>query len=216
MKKLFYSILLCALLFTSCTRNEFEFSCNPELNTYIATHLDEVSQIPFQELTSSDLVFQQAAFRSFSIEKKREVWLQKIQTLIDSKMYSDVETNHLVKLKEHLTKDYFAPNKDEQQIKQRREFAASWISYAKNTLGWSAKDVAFVVYRLYSKQSQFDIEVDAINSLAEQATTDPELSCHCSSSTDFCSLGVCVMDGCKSSLGCGWFWTENCDGNCRS
>jgi hypothetical protein len=210
-----FILILLILFFTSCKNDVVEFSCDPILNSYISSHKDMLNQITVTELASSDLVFQQAVFRSFDAAKKREIWLEKIQFLMESQNYNEDEYIHLSKLKNHIVENYFTEESIKLFVNERSLFASNWIEYAKNNLGWSNKDIAFIVYRLYTNPIQFEAELNTIISISKEVVTDSEGGCNCNTSSDFCSGSICNSDNCSISSGCGWVWSESCNGICR-
>ena len=209
-------ILVIAILFlfmVSCKRNEAVFSCDPTLNEYISTHTVGLKSLSLYELTKSDLAFQQAVFRSYDAAKKREVWLQKIQLLLDNQNYTEAEYAHVASLLNHLHENYFEPENIASEALVRRQFAVDWISKAKTNLGWSDKGIAFVIYRLYTNQIQFDSEINA--SQTDQIEIgDPSGNCSCSTASDYCITNRCNSGSCNITTGCGWLWSETCDGKC--
>lgn len=214
--KTLFKVLIFTFIFTSCKHDKVLFSCDPILNQYVATHQNVLKSLSLADLTNSDLVFQQAVFRSYDALKKREVWVQKIQTLLDTQNYSPAEFAHMNSLLDHIHEDYFVQENIESERLERKQFAADWINKAKNSLGWSDKQVAFVVYRLYTNSSQFDNELKFIQSIQNQDSIDPPANCYCCTSFDYClSSTNCISGGCMITTGCGWLWSETCDGGCR-
>ena len=209
-----FSVIILIFLFTaSCKRNEAIFSCNTSINEYVSNHISELKSLSLTDLTKSDLAFQQAVFRSYDAAKKREIWLQKIQLLLDTQNYTEAEYSHVSNLLSHLHANYFEPDNLESEAFDRRQFALAWIGKAKSELGWSDKDIAFVVYRLYTKQEQFNPEINT--SPANQTdTVDPNGNCSCSTESDFCVANYCMSGNCKIASNCGWLWSETCDGKC--
>ena len=106
--KLILLILVFILLTASCKQQNGYFSCDPILNEYVSSHQTDLEMITFKDLTNSDLTFQQAVFRSFDVAKKREIWLQKIQLLLNTQNYTEAEYAHVASLLNHLQEDYFA------------------------------------------------------------------------------------------------------------
>jgi len=211
--KLILVIILFILFTASCKQNEAVFSCDPVLNEYISTHIGELKLLSLNDLTKSDLAFQQAVFRSYDAAKKREIWLQKIQSLLDTQNYTEAEYAHVASLLNHLHEDYFVKEKIGTEANERKQFASDWISKAKNSLGWSDKQIAFVVYRLYTNPVEFDAEINAIQANVLE-TTDPNGNCTCNTSSSFCSNLMCTSGSCNITTGCGWLWSETCDGKC--
>lgn len=184
--KLILLILLFILITASCKQQNGYFSCDPILNKYVFPHQTDLELITFKDLTNSDLAFQQAVFRSFDVAKKREIWLQKIQILLDKQNYTEAEYAHVASLLNHLQDEYFAIAINATEANERKQFASDWISKAKITLGWSEKQIAFVVYRLYTNQVQFDAEINAIQVNVKESI-DPNGYCTCNTSSSFCS-----------------------------
>lgn len=211
--KVISSIVLFLLFTVSCKQNETTFSCDPVINVYVSTHKAQLKSLSFNDLTKSDLVFQQAVFRSYDAAKKREVWQQKIQLLLDTQNYTDSEYALVASIKNHLHDNYFEPGNLESEALERRQFAADWIRKAKTELNWTDKDIAFVVYRLYTNPIQFDAEIRA--SQTDQIEVgDPNGNCTCNSNSDFCLNSHCNSGSCNITTGCGWLWSETCDGKC--
>lgn len=201
------------LALTSCKVNEGAFSCDAELNAYVKRHRNDLKSASIGDLSKSDLAYQQAVFRSWDAEQKRQAWMEKIEVLLETQNYSSGEYNHVNSLLGHLHEGYFEKEGLEAEATERRQFAGAWISKAKNDFGWSDKQVAFVVYRLYTDPSQRDAELAAVS---HPDGIDPVGNCACSTKSDFCSNAVCQAGSCVlQSTGCGWLWSEACDGLCR-
>ena len=212
-----FKVLVVTIIFSSCKRDEVVYSCDPILNQYVSTHRAVLKSLSLTDLTNSDLVFQQAIFRSYDATRKREVWVQKIQSLLATQIYSPDEFAHVNSLLNHLHDNYFVKENIESGRTERKQFATDWINKAKNSLGWSDQQVAFVVYRLYTSTSQFDSELRFIQSIQQQNVIQPSGNCSCSTSTDYCvGNWLCNPGSCKlTSSGCGWLWSEACDGTCQ-
>ena len=131
------------------------------------------------------MAFQQAVFRSYDIAKKRKNWLQKIQLLLDKQNYTGAEYIHVASLLNHLHEDYFATVIYATEANERKQFASDWISKAKITLGWSEKQIAFVIYKLYTNPAQFDIEINTIQAKVQEESIDPNGDCTCNTSLSF-------------------------------
>lgn len=214
--KTLFKLLIFAVSISSCKHDEVLYSCDPILNQYVATHQNLLKSLSLVDLTNSDLVFQQAVFRSYDAIKKREVWMQRIRTLLETQNYSPDEFDHVRSLLDHIHVNYFVQENIESEKLERKLFQASWTDKAKNSLGWSDKQVAFVVYRLYTNVSQFDNELKFIQSIQSQDGVDPQADCYCSTSNDYCLVHkTCFTGSCIIKTGCGPLWSETCDGACR-
>ncbi len=209
------TILFCILVFSSCRQDLIEYSCDPVINEYISNHRAEYSLFTINDLADSEPLVQQAIFRSFTPEKKRDILLQKVQYLLDNETYTDTEYDHVGKLLNHLHENYFSKENIKLEASQRSKYATEWIFFAKNSLGWSDRYIAFVVFRMYIKQIQFDNEIVALKSVVRKNTADSEGDpCGCNTAADFCGGSICNSGNCQLSTGCGWMWSETCSGRC--
>ncbi len=214
MRRIFYFSLLLLFQF-SCQQSEFEFSCDPLINEFVTENQAELSRITVGELTSYEIALQKAVFRSWGYEKKRNAWIEKLNHVLNENSFSQEESDHIKKLIGHIEVDYFQEQKIQSGSKTRMQFADNWIKYAIDELGWDDQFLAFLVYRLYTNQYQFDSEFYALKSTASEMTTNSESgTCNCNTTSDFCSGSACTSGGCSSSSGCGWLWSETCNGSC--
>jgi hypothetical protein len=215
MKNIFISLVLFFLI-CSCRENILEYSCDPVLNEIVATHKQEYLKYAVIDIVTQDINVQRAIFRTYDPAKKREIWLEKLNYLLKNENYSDEEYAHVSKLIDFLHEHFFETSYLTAEAGMRKEFVSSWISYAKKDLGWSDRYIAFVIYRLYTNQTQFDAETKALLSLQQKALADGETySCNCNQTHDYCMTGIfCSSTGCETTGGCGDFWSETCDGNC--
>lgn len=202
-----------ALLY-SCQVTELEFSCDPVINNYVLNNQEELSQITVVEFSTCDITLQRAIFNSWSAEKKRDAWINKLQYILKNEKLNTLEIIHLQKLITHVEPGYFS-NENELD-EQKTKFASDWINYANDELKWTGEFIAFIVYRLYVDQTQFDTELSMLYDLNLVASHDSEGgSCDCNTSIDFCSINTCQSSGCSSvPSGCGWLWMESCNGSC--
>ena len=212
--KTIYTSLFCILLLISCNQEVPLYSCDPVINEYVTNNKEELTTLTVKDLSSADLQFQQAVFRSYSPEKKREIWIQKINSLLENEEYCEDEYAHIKKILNHLSSDYFTPERLNSNADQRSQFASEWINYAKKNLGWTDKQVAFVVYRIYTSQTQFELELKALAAIQQQSTSNSEGSCDCNISENYCPSN-CRSGKCNITSGCGWLWSGSCNGTCN-
>ncbi len=216
MKNILIPFLLLPLLW-SCGEDVIEYSCDPVLNEIITAHKQEYLKYAVIDIVVEAPDVQQAIFRTYDPVKKRELWLEKLYYLLKNGKYSAEEYDHVLKLTGFLHEHFFEEAYTTAEAGQRKVFVSDWISYAKKSLGWSDRDVAFVIYRLYTTQEQFDAEKTALEMIQQQALSESEtFSCNCNQTNSFCSFETegCTSTGCETTGGCGYFWSETCDGNC--
>ena len=217
MKKIvFVFITVHAGILFSCQQSEFEFSCDPVINEFVLENREELSKLPVTAFGDYELPLQKAVYNSWDAQKKREAWIGKLQHVISSGSFAEPEILHLQKLTGHIHEDYFLESGVREEQESRKRFADEWINYAVSKLGWSEQYIAFLVYRLYTEQYQFDDELSLLSLLDKNVSTDSEtVSCTCSTSSDYCGYSYCHTGDCSITSGCGWLWTEQCNGVCN-
>lgn len=214
MKKSTITIALLGFL-CSCQQSEFEFSCDPVINKFVLENREELSRVEVSAFADYELPLQKAVYNSWDAKKKRDAWIDKLQHVLSAGSFEKPEILHLQKLIDHIDEDYFLEANMESNKGSRSQFADEWIGYATKELGWSDQYVAFLVYRLYTEQYQFNDELSMLNALHGNVSVNSEIgSCTCNTSSDFCGLGYCSSNGCTTTSGCGWLWTERCNGVC--
>lgn len=214
MKKILVFAFITISLF-SCQQSELEFSCDPVINKFVIENREDLSKITVHELVSYDHLLQKAIYNSWDYQKKRSVWIDKLQHVLAHISFTEAEIAHIQMLIEHIQPDYFLKENIEMNREVRSLFAKEWIGYSINKLGWSNQFIAFMVYRLYTDQSQFDSELSALRSIDTTVSTNSESgNCDCSVSSDYCGSSSCSSNGCTITSGCGWLWTMPCDGRC--
>lgn len=213
MKKILF-IALFAILTFSCHQSELEYSCDPAINKFVIENLQELSTVSVQKLGSYDFQLQKAIFTSWDYQKKRNAWIEKLQYILIHIPFTELEKFHIQSLIDHITDEYFLKENLDNSSEIRSQFAYQWISYSKSKLGWSNQFIAFVVYRLYTEQSQFDSELSFLKSISKVSSADSEGDCNCNVSSDFCGNVDCKSGGCAITSGCGWLWSMSCNGEC--
>lgn len=214
MKRILFFTLMTISMF-SCEQSELDFSCDPVINKFVVDNREDLINIDVYELVSYDHLLQRAIYNSWDYKKKRSVWMDKLQHVLTNNCLTEMEITHIQKLIEHIQPDYFLKANIEMNREVRSLFAKEWISYSINKLGWSNKFIAFMVYRLYTDQSQFDAELSILKSIGKNNTINSESdNCNCSTASDYCGSATCKSDGCTITSGCGWVWSMPCDGRC--
>ncbi|MBA7583963.1 hypothetical protein ES708_25915 [subsurface metagenome] len=196
-----------------------EFSCSPVVNEYVKSNILKFSQISIDEFLIFDTPVQRAAFRSFSPERKFEIWSEKLKKVLYFETWTDQEAKHINDLINHLCIEYFMEGEKYDSIKiENRIFAGNWIDYAINKLKWDKRKLAFVVSSLHISFAEYEYSLSRLRDVKAIASENTETNCDCNTGADFCNYepgSTCSSTGCKaSSSGCGWLWMEECNGNC--
>ncbi len=213
MKKFLYLLAVSVIIY-SCGKEDLKYSCNAEINAIVKSAKIEFSKLVLTEFLEYDIELQKAIFRSFSNEKKREFWLEKLNTLLLNGEYSDYEKKHIEKLITHITVDYFeVVENDSLKLAARIKFENDWKFYALNTLNWDEPEIHFIVNSLCITPDQY---AQTISELKEITLNYMAGNCTCSTESDYCSDigGFCTVSDCTETSACGWVWSYTCDGHC--
>ncbi|MFW5831851.1 MAG: bacteriocin fulvocin C-related protein [Prolixibacteraceae bacterium] len=214
MKKLILPFLLVIFLY-SCQQTELQFSCDPVIDAYVTENSEELAQLTIYETTVYELPLQRAIFASWSAEKKRSAWLEKLRYVLENESLTKAEVNHVQALIEHIVPGYFEETIILHEWETRLAFAEEWINYASTGLGWTESYIGFMVYRLYTSPSQLEAEAFGLNDLDGYTATNIEYGCACNTSDDYCQYANCQSSGCSSSgIGCGFLGMASCNGSC--
>lgn len=207
-------ILLTAFAVFSCADDELKYSCDPELDKFVIENQSELKSAGITELSTYDDDLQRAAYRSFTPEKKHEVWSEKFTVLASDEQYSEAEQVHITSLQQQLSIELFNPENNEAFI-GFMEFYTTWENTAQNVLNWDNSMLAFVTSSLSLYYSDFMFGTTTMSPTVPIGGEE----CDCKRSSDACPSGfyckevVCNND---SSDGCGILWLEECDGACSS
>ena len=211
--KSFSLFLLAIVVLSSCQQMEPEFSCDPVIDNFVREKKAELASLSLDQFLCYDFALQKAIFNSWDAWKKRDVWIEKLERVVEKGSFTPGEVEHIQQLIEHIHSDFFVLEKLENEKEVRTQFAKQWIVEAIKNFGWTDKYIAFIVYRLYTDEYQFEHELSELESLVKSVSTNTE--CNCSQSADFCGFtGGCISSNCISATGCGWLWSSNCDGTC--
>lgn len=215
MKNLAFILILCLIIISSCTKEDLKYSCDPEINAIVKSGEIEFSEIELTEFLEYDIILQKAIYRSLTNDKKRNLWLEKLDLIISGNELNDNEMKHIKTLAEHISNINFVFQKlDSIQFKQRKNFEDEWVNYAKNILLWDDFKVHFVVNSLCIKQEQYKQIIEELTTITLNVLSG---SCGCSTESDYCSDrgGRCDQGGCSQTSGCGFLWQYQCDGVCQ-
>ena len=164
------------------------------------------------ELATLSSEEQKAAFRTFSPEKRKQLWLNKLNQ-IKSLNFSNEEMQHLNTFEIFLNKYDFSKELTNEQEK----FLNSWFEEGRLKYNWTS-------YFLVSGFAK--LNEDAVKTKKEFYSNFPNLkariegesgSCDCKwdITCQLSGLGECSDPECRETrAGCGWLTMQACDGDC--
>ena len=230
MKKHLFFIMYAMFLFalTSCQRDVF--SCDPDLDKEIRTNLKFIRQMTRTDMVKmDDIHLQKAAFRAFSPEQRKAIWMEKLDEVMLLN-WNDEEKQHIELLQSFLDKyeGMFSKGFTEQQQNNLLIEIYRWAEYAKNTLGWNDKIINAMAgnpNRMLTKTGILEGKIAKNTKLIKTRSEADFGDCECNSDHsedesmviyDCGSKDACFgTSHCKrTSFGCGLFWGSPCNGSC--
>ncbi len=204
------------LTITSCQDELLEFSCNPKVNEFVKSNILLLSQIDLDEFLSMSTLQQRAAYRSYSPEKRLELWTEKLEKVLFLESWTEQEALHIEDLINYLNIETFTKyEEDNLTIVGNEVYAINWQDYALRVLKWDKGRLAFVISSLYLSETDYNNSLSQVIASTSRTKDFPVYDCGCNIGTDFCGSTTCQSSGCNlTSGGCGWLWMGNCDGEC--
>lgn len=228
-----YLFLFIGLCLSSCQDEDTLYSCDPIVERWTNDNLSEISKmsrVSFLSLENDE--YKRAAYRTFGIDKQRRFWMEKYKEL--KKMdWSDVEWRHIEQIyslvldEEKSILNALDLENDDELLK----FIYHWQEYARETLGWSKKQIYAICYSVEKViNTQGDIELiynpRSNNLTRSESDSGSGFECSCSQTSSYCDIldhegpdyAYCRTPsggGCKvTERGCGLFWSFSCNGMC--
>ena len=222
MKKIEFLFVAIILFMSSCQKDDSFYSCDPNINSWIKSHLTEIGQMSRNDLIVKKPSVQVAIFRAFSSSQRFQLWNDKIDEVLELG-WSDQEQSHILTLRVTLKEEWFTDEfkRDSLKSQQVHLFLKNWCLEGMARFGWTKKLIGGMVARterLTNKQGT--LETNGLESTRAAIATDSEDSCNCNQSDDWCpqvgGSGRCKNETCSgSSWGCGTLWLDPCNGICR-
>lgn len=218
MKKIIIALFVLSTI-TSCHDEMLEFSCNPDVNEFVKSNIILLSQINLDEFLAMSIPQQRAAYRSYSPEKRLELWTEKLEKILYIESWIEQEATHIEDLINYLSIETFTKYEEENPTKIGNEiFAINWQDYASNILKWDKRRLVYIISSLFLSEMDYESSLSQAIANINQVDDYPVYDCDCNIGNDFCGSSSgrnCQDTGCNStSSGCGWLWMEDCNGEC--
>ncbi len=213
-KTVIYILLICIIC--GC-ENDSEplFSFDPVKDSYVKNNIQELSTLEIQDISALSKELQRAVYRSYTPEKRYELWTERLNLILYTEEWTNEETIHIISLIDYLCPEVFSGD-DTKLIEKGIDlnFSDHWMKFGYDNLLWDVNKMAFVISSLDISYSEFLHTVKGIKDLKKTAKAGSE-TCNCNQSTSFCYPGMCNDTGCnKTNGGCGWLWLQECNGEC--
>ncbi len=206
---LLFCLSVCILVTSSCSKRDKDDNVSAssvnKLNAILSLNSKEDRKIAFRFLTGTE---------------KAVLWKAYLSRNLSVNSYSDEQAALIKESFVFLTPAFF-----ENDAALASDLFEVWKF--RVTTAFSARLKAATFNDLLGTEG-FENTDDKDNQLASGALRLPPVVCECNTSSDFCSkynynIGPlcavtykCNAGGCTPKEdGCGWFWTEKCDGKCK-
>ena len=218
MKRSFYLfafVLSCVL--NSCTQDaEVVYSCNEEINEWTIENLSMIQEMTRSEWLKLDENKKRAAYRGFTQQQRINFWIEKIEE-VKSLDWSSKELDHIALITTFITEhqDLFSGNPlTDDQSDILYLFCYQWVEFGIEKLGWSKQTAISIIgtgNKVTDKKGGVKFDPGPI--------IDDKKDCCCHAGNILFS--TCILDEtCEKTKcivsfgGCGWFLTEECNGEC--
>ncbi|MCF6167348.1 bacteriocin fulvocin C-related protein [Lutibacter sp.] len=166
---------------------------------------------------------QRAAFRTFTPQKRKQLWLDKFKQ-IKSLNFSKKEVNHLKIMEEFLKKYDFS----KELTKKQEEYLTSWFEEGKLNFKWTPYFLISGFAKLNEdavlSKKEFKSKFPEV-SMRDDLTTPPDegggdidyCDCRWDITCQLAGLGDCSNTSCEgTTFGCGWLGMQSCTSDCSS
>ena len=233
MKKYFNLLVVCVAtmttILTSCQVDEEPvYSCNDSVNAWVKTNVSMIRQMNRKTWLTYPDSLSIPIYRAFTPEQKQQIWLGKMEQVLNHKDWTDKEKEHLLKLANEIQRQtvWFADESIENNDEAYEEyqlFFYKWLKYATEELQWNKEmilAIAFTGKDLAENYSQ--AQTKATIPGKDHTEPDPDVDiadCDCKIGnvlfTTCAPPYYCEKIICKgSNHGCGAVWVESCNGLC--
>ncbi len=216
---LLFSIACYAMI--SCNQEvNSVYSCDKMVNEWAKSNLEEIQTMSRTDWNLLDEEKKRAAYRVFSFQQRICLWEEKFNE-IRNMNWSEEELKHIEKaysfLMSHLS---FLSDKElsDEESDELHRFCYLWIKEGMEKIGWTEEIPLSIIATCNSLQNkEGEIIIRTPLPFVDEPSETPNCNCH-ANNLFFHMCGAnssCDDTDCDgASNGCGFFWTESCNGRC--
>lgn len=214
--KIITFLAVCVVGFTamfSCKQNEY--SCDPDVEEWTKTHLEEFQAAEREKIVSLPLKRQMAVYNGLTPEAKSKLWKSKLAILMNDDSFANDEKVLFTLLSDIVTPRLFDESSDnvklidDYEALSRRIFEGKQDKYAYALCTWMTED----------EYQRSWIAEEPVLTKINGGEVEPEIACVCRH-----DIGCLASGGgnCNNQLectskekGCGFLGKYSCDGLCE-
>jgi|GEM_PF-2348683 len=209
MKKLFIFITLTTLFFVSCQKEE-SYSCDPEIDEWAKNNVEKFKDFDRTKISTYDIEHQKAILRTFSPEKKKQIWQKKVN-YINSLSWTDEERKYI----DFFTNSFNNMDYENTKLKEKDKYndeIYSVLEEAFQKFKWDNTQVFELFFIVGDKGSyKFYLTSQKNKTLNKGQTCDCRWNLGCPGWD--CIGGSYMCD--ETQSGCGVFGGASCRGICN-
>lgn len=223
---LFLMAVFASITFVACSQDDdVVYSCDKSVDSWVKEHLPEIRSMTRSEWMELPASVDRAAYVAFTPEQKLAFWRDKFAEVLAMSSWSEAEVAHIRKaanfIETHV--DIFADggltSSEEDELDT---FFYKWKKYGQEQLGWD-KEVAYYIAAsglpMPERGNDGNVTPTTKGSDHFEVYDPTSSSCDCNLNHDFCwgssMSGSCHNSDCDdSTIGCGWVWLQDCNGEC--
>ena len=220
MKKHFIILaVLMTCLLNSCTQDEETvYSCNDAINKWAKENISMIQKMSRNEWNQLEAKKKRAAYVGFTQQQRIMFWHEKLEEL-KSIDWSQEELAHIMLVGKFIDEhnEFFLGKKltDEQSDILYR-FCYTWIQEGIEKYGWTK---ATAISIIGTGNTVTDKDGGYTPDPGPNPGSDQECECHadnivftiCTAGREQCDKADCI----STSVGCGFFFSEECNGLCN-
>jgi hypothetical protein len=203
----FFLVLLALALHPAngASRGEGRSACDL-INDWVAAHQDNLPRT-YEDLSRYPLPYRRGIFNALTAEEKSELWKDHLANMLEEASLTDAQRALIWEAIDLVTPDLYSRSQRRVGFLERKTetFQQKALKEFNRAL----------LSRVFGQLEPADVE---LVSLGKEVMISGGVACSCNHDHDFCPSGY----GCdeksicdRLSSGCGWVWSQACDGLCK-
>lgn len=198
---IFAMLAMFALAFQSCDKKANNYACDDGLEEFATMNVQAFANITRTQLCQFRPDSARAIYNTLSAQKKSEIWQEKMDSVLVAGNLSQAEINLINSVKNQLSANFFQNTNDTNMVKN---FGDNIYQQA-SALNWTEVRMA----------EAFTMPFTVFEMMPHNQAESGGVNCECRTRTPTTCWNGCQYEpNCIKVRGCGWFWSQECNGLC--